>query len=97
QVVFSVDRLDYQTNPMLEAVQREFGAERVTVAVECCDAGPNGKINNLVGGLKHARHDILVISDSDVRLRPDYLKTIVAPLADPAVGCVCTLYKAVEA
>ena len=34
-----------------------------------------------------------VISDSDVRLRPDYLKTVVAPLADPAVGYVCTLYK----
>jgi len=96
-VVLSVQRRDAPAIPMLEAVQREFGPERVTVAVECCDAGPNGKINNLVGGLKHARHDILVISDSDVRLRPDYLKTIVAPLSDPAVGCVCTLYKAVEA
>ncbi len=40
---------------------------------------------------------MLVISDSDVRLRPDYLKTIVAPLADPEVGCVCTLYKASDA
>jgi len=36
-----------------------------------------------------------VISDSDVRLKPDHLKTIVAPLADPDVGGVCTLYKAV--
>jgi ceramide glucosyltransferase len=38
-----------------------------------------------------------VISDSDILLRPDYLKTIVAPLADPEVGYVCTLYKAAHA
>jgi ceramide glucosyltransferase len=40
---------------------------------------------------------VLVISDSDVRLRPDYLKTIVAPLADLKVGYVCTFYRAVQA
>lgn len=97
QVVFSVQRLNDPTIPLLNELQREFGAERVTVAIEQCVAGPNGKINNLIGGLQHARHEVLVISDSDVRLRPDYLKTIVAPLADPEVGYVCTLYKAIKA
>jgi ceramide glucosyltransferase len=51
----------------------------------------------MIGGLKHARYDTLVISDSDILLKPDYLKTIVAPLSDPGVGCVCTLYKAAGA
>jgi Glycosyltransferases, probably involved in cell wall biogenesis len=97
QVVFSVQRLDDPAIPLLQDIQREFGIEQVTVAIEAYDAGPNGKINNLIGGLKHARHEILVISDSDVQLRPDYLKTIVAPLADPHVGYVCTLYKAIGA
>jgi ceramide glucosyltransferase len=97
QVVFSVQRPDDPAIPVLKDIQREFGFERVTVAIEAYDAGPNGKINNLIGGFKHARNDILVISDSDVQLRPDYLKTIVAPLADPQVGYVCTLYKAIGA
>ena len=65
----------------------------MTVAVENCVAGPNGKINNMIGGLRHAQYDVLVISDSDVNLKPDYLKAIVAPLADDSVGCVCTFYK----
>ena len=78
-------------------MQQEFGAEQVTVAIENFRTGSNGKINNMIGGLRHARHDILVISDSDVFLRPDYLKTIVAPLSDPGVGCSCTLYKAAGA
>ncbi|MGD0307933.1 MAG: bacteriohopanetetrol glucosamine biosynthesis glycosyltransferase HpnI [Acidobacteriota bacterium] len=94
QVVFSVQELGDPAIPLLMELQREFGEERVTVAIENCRAGSNGKINNMIGGLLHARHGILVISDSDVFLKPDYLKTIVAPLADPDVGCVCTLYKA---
>lgn len=95
QVVFSVQRTDDPAIPLIKEVQRQFGEDRVTVAIEAYEAGPNGKINNLIGGLAHARHDILVISDSDIQLRPDYLKTIVAPLADPQVGYVCTLYKAI--
>jgi len=94
QVVFSVEDENDEALPILRKLELEFGAERVTVAVERRPAGPNGKINNTIGALAHARHDTLVISDSDVRLQPDYLKTIVPPLADPANGCACTLYKA---
>lgn len=97
QVVFSVQDEKDPAIPLLLEIQEEFGTERITVAMENCRAGTNGKINNMIGGLKHARHDILVISDSDVFLKPDYLKTIVAPLADPEVGCACTLYKAAAA
>ncbi len=94
QVVFSVQSAEDAAIPLLREIQQEFGEHCVTVAIENCRAGTNGKINNMIGGLRHARHDVLVISDSDVRLRPDYLKTIVAPLSHPGVGCACTLYKA---
>jgi ceramide glucosyltransferase len=97
QVVFSVQEPDDPAIPLLKEIQQEFGTGRVTVAIENCSAGTNGKINNMIGGLRHARHDLLVISDSDVLLKPDYLKTIVAPLSDPQVGCACTLYKAAHA
>ncbi len=97
QVVFSVQDPDDPAVPLLEEIQREFGPGNVTVAVENFQVGPNGKINNLIGALRHARNEIIVVSDSDVYLRPDYLKTIIAPLADPAVGYVCTLYKIVGA
>lgn len=93
QVVFSVQELDDPVIPLLRELQEEFGQDRVTLAIENKRCGTNGKINNMIGGLPYARNEILVISDSDVRLRPDYLKTIVGPLSDPSVGCVCTLYK----
>jgi ceramide glucosyltransferase len=97
QVVFSAQDPADPVIPLLKEIQREFGPERVSIVIENLRVGPNGKINNLAGAFPHARNDILVISDSDVRLRPDYLKAIVAPLADPEVGFVCTLYKAVSA
>lgn len=97
QVVFSVQDARDPAIPLLQEIQREFGAEKVAVAIDGSQTAPNGKIRNLLGALPHARYEYLVISDSDVRLRPDYLKTIIAPLADPEVGCVCTLYKAAGA
>jgi ceramide glucosyltransferase len=97
QVIFSVQGPNDEAIPLLREIQSEFGTKRVTVAIENFRSGTNGKINNMIGGLHYARHDILVISDSDVLLKPDYLKTIVAPLNDPDVGCVCTLYKAAGA
>jgi len=94
QVIFSVQDPNDPVIPLLKEIQREFGSEKVCVVIENCQAGPNGKINNLLGALPHAHYDILVISDSDVHLEHDYLKAIIAPMADPNVGCVCTLYKA---
>jgi ceramide glucosyltransferase len=97
QVVISVQRLDDPALPLVREIEREFGPARVTVAVSASEPVVNGKIQNLVGALAAARHDVLVISDSDVVLRPDYLRAIVVPLADPTVGYVCTLYRATRA
>jgi ceramide glucosyltransferase len=94
QLVLSVQSSDDPALPLLRALEAEYGEGRVTVAVT--DSAPvvNGKVQNLIHALRSARHEIVLISDSDMRLRPDYLRAIVAPLADPQVGCVCTLYRA---
>ncbi len=97
QIVFSVQNPYDPVVPLLKKMEEEFGREKVSIVIEDRQAGPNRKINNLLGGFSRARYDILVISDSDVHVEPDYLKTIVLPLADPDVGCVCTLYKATSA
>jgi ceramide glucosyltransferase len=96
QLVLSAQRLNEPALPLMRAIADEFGPDRVTVAAaEASGPAVNGKVLNLQIAMSAARHDVLVISDSDVRLRPDYLRAIVAPLADPQVGYVCTLYRAV--
>lgn len=94
QVVLSMQRLDDPALPVARAIQREQGAERVSVVVEDAPPVVNGKIQNLIGALGAARHAHLVISDSDCRVPHDYVRAMVAPLADPTVGYSCTLYRA---
>jgi ceramide glucosyltransferase len=55
----------------------------------------NAKVCSLVVMAKVATHDVWVISDSDVRVAPDYLRRIVQPLADAKVGCASCLYRGV--
>jgi ceramide glucosyltransferase len=97
EVVLSLQRRDDPALATALEVQREFGPDRVQVVVTELRLGGNGKMNNLTGSFPHVRYDTLVISDSDVRLTPGYLQAIVAPLADPGTGCVCTPYRAAEA
>lgn len=97
QVVLSVQRLDDPAIPFMRQVEQEFGTVRVTLAIAESEARANGKIQNLEIAWPHVRHDVIVISDSDIRLRPDYLRAIVAPLDDARVGCVCTPYRAIDA
>jgi ceramide glucosyltransferase len=97
QVVLSAQRLDDPAIPIMEQILAEFGPDRVTLAIAESEARTNGKIQNLEIAFPFARHDLLVISDSDIRLRPDYLRSIVAPFADTAVGCVSTPYRAINA
>ncbi len=61
-----------------------------------CDhiLGTNVKVSNLAQMLPHATHEILLINDSDIRVPPDYLQQVVAPLADPQIGMVTCLYRA---
>jgi len=54
--------------------------------------GSNAKISNLVNMMAAAKHDILIVSDSDIAVRPDYLARVVGALALPGIGAVTCLY-----
>ncbi len=97
QVVLSVQRLEDPALPLLRRLEQEYGHERVTVVAVESEPVTNGKVQNLQNAISAARHDILVISDSDVFTPADYLTHITAPLDNPAIGYVCTLYKGVGA
>jgi ceramide glucosyltransferase len=93
QIVFGVrDAAD----PALEVVQRlmaEFPAVCIDVVINPLQHGSNLKSSNLINMMAKARHDVLVIADSDTRVRSDYLRTVTAPLTDRAVGLVTSTYR----
>ncbi|MGE0491875.1 MAG: glycosyltransferase [Vulcanimicrobiota bacterium] len=56
--------------------------------------GHNRKVAGLVAGLERTRHDLLVVSDADIRVPPDYLERVCAAFEDDRVGLVTSLYRA---
>jgi ceramide glucosyltransferase len=85
-------------DPAMELVKRlqlEFPQRAIRLIVCPETLGANVKVSNLVQMLKEARHEYLMVNDSDIRVPPDYLRRVLTPLADPGVGMVTCLYRGV--
>jgi len=94
EVIFSVQDSADPALPLLARIRDENPTVSIQIVVDRSSAGPNGKVSNILNATGHATGRVLVYSDSDMRLDPGYLRTIVAPLADPHVGMACTVYRA---
>lgn len=97
QVVFGLHRADDPALAVVRRMQARFPACDIAVVVDPARHGANGKVSNLINMLPAARHDIVVIADSDVHAAPDYLAQVVAALAQPGTGLVTTLYSGLAA
>jgi len=82
--------------PILQKLVHDFPKRRIRLLFVSDRKGSNDKVVKLARLVAEAQHDVVVISDSDVRVRPDYLRTLVAPLANPKVGAVTCFYVSIE-
>jgi ceramide glucosyltransferase len=92
QIVFGVEDAGDPAVEIVRSLMRRFPDRDITLSVGD-EEGANRKVASLVHMMRHARHDVLVISDADIRVRPDYLRTLAAPLSDPTVGLTTCLYR----
>jgi len=92
ELLFCVGEKDAPVVPVIEKLARDFPERRIRVLFGGEAHAINDKVGKLARLVGEAQHEILVISDSDVRVRPDYLRTVVAPLAEPNVGAVTCFY-----
>jgi ceramide glucosyltransferase len=93
QILFGVADLEDPAVPAIHQVLAEHPDADAHLVV-CPDLpGPNAKVSKLHRMVTEARHEILVVSDSDTRVEPDYLRRVAAALADPGVGVVTALYR----
>jgi ceramide glucosyltransferase len=97
QIVFGVQDM---ADPALTVVQRlrdRFPQCDIAIVVDDTPHGPNRKVANLINMLPSARHDVLVISDSDLHVMPDYLEQLVAALEVPGTGLVTAVFTGLTA
>lgn len=92
QIVFGVRDADDPVIAVVKSIRAEFPEHDLVLVVNGRVIGRNLKVSNLVNMFSAARHDILVIADSDMRVRPDYLRAVVAPFARADVGATTCLY-----
>jgi ceramide glucosyltransferase len=96
ELLFCVGERDAPVVPVLEKLARDFPQRHIRILFGTNSHASNDKAAKLARLVSEAQHEILVISDSDVRARPDYLRALVAPLADPKVGAVTCFYVPTE-
>lgn len=92
QIVFGVQNPSDAALAVVERVRAQFPDRDITVVVDSTMHGQNRKVGNLINMLPSARHQILVISDSDLQLSPDYLERLLVELEKPGTGLVTALY-----
>ena len=92
QIVFGVRDPDDPALRVVERLVSEFPELPIDVVIDPRQHGSNRKVGSLINMLGRARHDVLLVADSDAFAGPDYLATVAAPLLDRKVGLVTCLY-----
>jgi ceramide glucosyltransferase len=96
ELLFCVGGEDDPVVPILQKLARDFPERHIRILFGSGGKGSNDKVVKLARLVREAQHEVVVMSDSDVRVRRDYLRTVVAPLADPKVGAVTCFYVPIE-
>lgn len=92
QLLFGLHSADDAALPVVERLRTEFPHLDIGVVIDDRVHGINLKVGNLANLLPHARHDWLLLADSDIHAPPDLVRRVTAPLADRDVGVVTCLY-----
>jgi ceramide glucosyltransferase len=95
EILFCVNELSDPAIAVIQEIMADFPDRPIRILSGAARLGSNRKVNNLALLAREARHEILVQSDGDVRVGPNYLREVVAPFRDPSVGVVSCLYRGV--
>ncbi len=88
QLLFCVADADDPAIEVVRKLQREFPGHDAQLIVGCPAFGLNPKVESLAAMDRYRKHDVILISDSNVRVRPSYLRETACYLAEPGVGLV---------
>ena len=97
EILFAVNDANDEAIPFVRRLIEEYPARRVRLFVGAENYGANRKVNKLARLSREARHEVLVLTDGDVRVGPNYLNEVVAPFIEESTGAVTSFYRAIAA
>jgi ceramide glucosyltransferase len=97
EILFGVSDMNDPAAALVQKLQLEFPARPIRLVLCETRIGVNGKVSALAQLAREAKHEILLMDDSDIRVATDYLRTVVAELQKQNVGLVTCLYRGIPA
>src|SRR6266478_6063736 len=95
EILFAVNDETDPAVPLIRQIMTEFPERRIRLLVGAEHLGANRKVNKLARLAGEAQNEVLVLTDGDVRVGPNFLREVVAPLADKKVGAVTSFYRGI--
>ena len=94
EILFCVNEMSDAAVPVIQKVMKDCPARRIRILANAPQIGSNRKVNNLALLTREANYEILLQTDGDVRVGPNYIRELVAPFVDPTVGVASCFYRA---
>jgi ceramide glucosyltransferase len=94
QLLFGVSSPNDPAIAVVRRLQVAYPTRDIELVSDPLVHGQNLKVSNLINLAAYAKYPFIVLADSDIAVKPDYLEHVTAPLADPQVGIVTCLYRA---
>jgi len=95
EIIFGARNGDDPAVALVAELQKTFPKVSVTIVYSGPPQWPNAKVFSLEKMLAAAKSEYVIISDSDVHVRPDYLRNVTVPLLEPKTGLVTCVYRGV--
>jgi len=95
EILFAVNGDADPAVPLIRRIIADFPERKIRLLVGAEHLGANRKVNKLARLSREARHELLVLTDGDVRVGPHYLREVTAPLADRRIGAVTSFYRGI--
>jgi ceramide glucosyltransferase len=93
EILFAVNDASDPAVPLIQRLVAEFPGRQIRLFVGAENLGANRKVNKLARLSREARHEILALTDGDVRVGPNYLREVVAPFVEEGIGAVTSFYR----
>jgi ceramide glucosyltransferase len=95
EILFAVNDAADAAVPLIHRLIAEFPGRQIRLIVGAENLGANRKVNKLARLSREAQHEILVLTDGDVRVGPNYLREVVAPFVEESTGAVTSFYRGI--
>ena len=92
QIVFGVQSVNDPAITVVRHLQARHPGIDIELVVDERSYGHNAKVSNLINMAEHAKHEVIVLSDGDISVAPDWLSKVVGALLQPGVGAVTCPY-----